>query len=202
MADLTSMRPMSEPGEVQAAYRHYLRNTPTYGTYEDRMPEYAVIGRQLQLMLLRPDESVLDVGAGSCDLDHYLRTEVGWRGQYLPVDGSLMGDDLNTWEIPDGVQFDWVVCCEVIEHVYDPERLFGQLVKAARQGLIITTPNPAVVDVYALDPGHVSAISEGDLESWSEKRGVPFAVGGSLNFSNRGGSDEIGWDTLIYVAKF
>lgn len=192
---------MSSPGEVQATFRTYLATTPTYGTYENRIPEYAVIARQLQLMMIRDGDSVLDVGAGSCDLDHYLRTEVGWRGQYVPVDGSLMGDDLDEWEIPEGVQFDWVVCCETIEHVDDPARLFAQLVRAARQGVIVTTPNPAVVDVLAVDPTHKVAVYSGDLECWSVENGLAEYGWDSVDFSGRGGSDEVGWDTLIYVAR-
>ncbi|MFH9672884.1 hypothetical protein ACH4L5_11525 [Streptomyces sp. NPDC017405] len=66
-----------------------------------------------------------------------------------------------TW-VP-AMRFDWMACLEVIEHLADPGRLMRVLQDSADLGVVITTPNPAVVDVLALDPTHLAPVTREDL---------------------------------------
>ncbi|WP_436760235.1 hypothetical protein [Streptosporangium sp. V21-05] len=62
--------------------------------------------------------------------------------------------------------FDWFACLEVLEHLRDPGRLVGALQDNATRGVVITTPNPEVWDVLAMDPTHLTPISQGMLREW------------------------------------
>lgn len=105
---------------------------------------------------LADGDVLMDVGAGTCALGQYLR-ERGWRGLYVPVDAAVDGVDLAAWTPP--AKVDWVVCLEVVEHLQAPLCFIDALGSAARKGLIVSTPNPAVVNVAALDSTHVSEVS-------------------------------------------
>lgn len=172
-------------------WNHYLDASETYGTYFNRRPEYMMVARELFMMGIQDDESVLDVGAGSCDMDQYLRTECDWRGKYIPIDGVIDGVDLNSWVPQKGLQVDWVVCIETIEHVFDPERLVRLCLALARKGVVFTTPNPDVVDVLAVDCTHFASITKEQLSEWTGGAAVE-----TVEFSGRGNREE-GWDTLI-----
>lgn len=186
---MTGVWPL-DPDTSRQMWVNYLDSSTTYGTYANRMPEYMMVARELKMLGLQDDDVVLDVGAGSCDMDHYLRIECNWRGKYIPVDGLLDGTDLNVWTPSPGLLVDWVVCIETIEHVFDPERLVRACLSAARYGAVFTTPNPDVVDVMAVDITHFSSITKEQLVEWT---------GGTVEtveFSNRGNREQ-GWDTLI-----
>jgi len=178
-------------GHDQKFWTKYLDESTTYGTYEQRMPEYKTVAWALETMGLRDDMTVVDVGAGSCDFDHYLRTGLGWRGRYIPIDGSLDGTDLNSWVAPlNRLVADFVVSIETVEHVHDPKRLIQQLVNLADIGVAITTPNPDVVDVFAVDPTHVAEVPTEMLESFG-------LVVSGVEFSGRGDPHAGRFDTLI-----
>lgn len=133
------------------------------GTYEFRCRRYDAVIDRLHAMGMRKADSVLDLGAGRMEFARRLR-ERQHVGMYIPVDGSIDGTDLNTWEPPDHV--DWAVAIEVIEHLERPDALMTKAKVAARYGLVITTPNPDAVDVLALDPTHITPVSIGDLAQW------------------------------------
>ncbi|HWF03558.1 MAG TPA: hypothetical protein VHA06_07725 [Candidatus Angelobacter sp.] len=128
------------------------------GTYQFRaQTRYKGVAEMLVRMGLSDDHLIVDVGAGSCHFDHYLRTELGWNGRYLPIDAVIDGTDLETWEPRSSADF--MVAIEVVEHLHNSAQMLGNLRAYSRIGSVITTPNPEVVDVLGCDPTHVSVIT-------------------------------------------
>lgn len=127
---------------------------------------YAGVFAKLQEMGLKDGHSVLDLGAGDCHFGRYL-FEQGWRGSYIPKDATIgKGIDLtNYW--PRGANF--IIAIEVVEHLIKPLPFLDRISDAAKNGAVITTPNPRVVDVLACDPTHVSVVTEEQLTAlgWS-----------------------------------
>lgn len=176
---------------TQQAWEEYLSTTPSYGSYYDRCPEYHVVFRQLARLGLAENDLIVDVGAGWCDFDHYIRTEQGWRGRYMPIDGSIQGIDMNLWSGP-RVHADWYVCIETLEHLYEPGHLVEQMKKYTKQGMVVTTPNADVVDVLAVDRTHVIALDRAWLQDYGFKVHA-------VNFSGRGDAEGPDADTLVGV---
>jgi len=155
--------------EERQKWSDYLtpEQTPTYGTYQDRKPEYEQVWSTLYLDLgFREDSLVLDLGAGSCDMDRYMREVSTGSFKYLPVDGATFGRDFNSpdfwdWAHETFPTVDYVVSIETIEHVFDYRPFFEFVDNKARRGAVITTPNGAAgFDVQAQDPTHYSALTE------------------------------------------
>lgn len=148
---------MRDEGEVRSEWATYLAETPTYGTYWDRRPEYQAVWDVLHGMGLGDGDLIVDVGAGPCDMDRFLRTEARWNGRYWPIDGAVQGVDFREAEpcdyLPRG-RVDWLVCIETIEHVPRKMNLLEHLIDRAGKGLVVTTPNGEVLDVASLDPTH------------------------------------------------
>jgi hypothetical protein len=71
------------------------------------------------------------------------------EGRTAPLAAGL---DLDCWVPPR--RWDWFACLEVLEHLTSPTRLLDMMCDAAVHGVVVTTPNPEVVDVLALDPTH------------------------------------------------
>lgn len=133
------------------------------GTYEFRSAtRYAAVAEKLFAMGLDNSHTVVDVGAGSCQFGRYLR-ELGFAGEYWPVDAVIDGTDLERW-VPLR-RYDFIVCIEVLEHLHAWHYLLAALTRAARHGLVVTVPNPEVVDVLTCDPTHVSVIHPEGLRS-------------------------------------
>lgn len=140
----------------------YLKSrTATYGQRKQR---YKAVADLLVGSGLYNDYTICDVGAGWTDFDYYLRREHDWRGRYWPVDGAFDGIDLNDWEPPQPV--DYFIAIEVLEHLHTPFRLVQRLLALAQIRVIVTTPNPAVVNVLAVDPTHQTPIYRGLLEKY------------------------------------
>lgn len=116
---------------------------------------------------LSDDDLVIDVGAGWTEFDCFLR-ELGWRGRYFPVDGSLDGTDLEHWSPPRQAEF--IVAIEVLEHLINPWTMLNRLFQNCTKLAAITTPNPATTDVLRMDPTHKTPIREHQL------RGMCFDV--------------------------
>lgn len=145
--------------EFQTKWQKY--NDDRRGTYEFRSrTRYKEVAKQLFAMGLRDNQTVLDVGAGSCQFGMYLR-ECGWAGDYIPMDAAFNGDDLETWS---GTDADFIVCIEVVEHLTDPFGLVAKMMLCARHGLVLTTPNSKTVNVLTCDPTHVSIVPQETLE--------------------------------------
>lgn len=143
------------------ATRAFIVECDTYlatrtSTHEQRLPRYRAVASILRDAGLSDRDTLCDVGAGWTDFDAHLRTGLRWRGRYWPVDGALDGQDLNYWVPPRRAE--WFVAIEVLEHLLWPFQLLYRMCAAADKGVVITTPNPAVVDVLALDPTHQSVL--------------------------------------------
>jgi hypothetical protein len=110
---------------------------------------------------LKSEHVLLDIGAGSCQFDHFMRTRFRWMGRYLPVDATLDGTNLNNWKPK--AKVDFVVCLETLEHLKVPDRMLRHIRSAAKYGAVVTVPNPDVVDVLRCDPTHVSVVDPGML---------------------------------------
>ncbi|WP_431043342.1 hypothetical protein ACQUSR_16590 [Streptomyces sp. P1-3] len=132
--------------------------------YFERKARYEVAADRMRRGGLCDRDIVVDVGAGYTELDVCLRVDHGWRGRYVPVDGWLDGTDLEVWKPED--TFGWFAALEVLEHLKDPGRLVEEFKAKATRGFVITTPNPNVVDVLAMDPTHITPLSRDVLESW------------------------------------
>jgi hypothetical protein len=135
------------------------------GTYDFRCRRYDAVIDTLDLMGMRQADTIADIGAGRGEFGKRLR-EHGHVGMYVPIDGSIDGCDLNTWDPPDKV--DWAVSIETIEHLHDPGRLMARMKIMARFGAVVTTPNADAVDVLAMDPTHLVPLTRQDvaLQGW------------------------------------
>lgn len=116
----------------------------------------------LRNMGLKDGDSILDLGAGDCHFGQYCY-QMAWRGSYRPVDATIGEHDLERWTAPG--KWSWVVAIEVAEHLLDPLRFIREATKAARYGVVLTTPNPRVVDVLKCDSTHVSVITAQQLHA-------------------------------------
>lgn len=142
------------------------------GTYDFRETRYRAVAQILDdpatfgdcLTPLNDRDTVVDIGACMTEFDYHLRTSLGWKGRYVPIDGAIDGTNLEYWVPPR--DYEWVIGIEILEHMHDPRRLASQMMRAATKGVIVTTPNPDVVDVIAIDIDHVTPVSQRDLESW------------------------------------
>lgn len=147
---------------TQTKWTEYLRSRT--GSYQFRCIRYAAVADLLIRNHLGDDDLIVDVGAGWCEFDHYLRTSLGWRGRYLPVDGSIDGTDLEDWQPEFNAAF--FVALEVLEHLERPYELAFQMQRLCTKGVVLTTPNPATVDVLAMDKTHRTPISLQDFQAW------------------------------------
>jgi hypothetical protein len=131
------------------------------GTYEFRCGRYSAVGDRLLALGLTTTDSIVDVGAGRQEFARYMR-EQGWNGMYMPIDGSIDGTDIEIWE-PFPTTF--YVAIELLEHLAKPFRLMAAMNNNAVKGVVATTPNPATVDVLAIDRTHQTPISEDDFHA-------------------------------------
>jgi len=129
--------------------------------YVERKIRYQVAGDRMCRGGLTDRHTVVDVGAGWTELDFCLRTEHGWRGRYVPIDGWLDGTNLDLWSPTRS--FEWFAALEILEHLHDPFRLLRELMESATMGVVVTTPNPFVHDL-SQDPTHITPITREMLE--------------------------------------
>jgi len=155
--------------ETRQRWDQYLHDAPNYGLYHHRIPEYEIATNHLRNFGLKDDDIIVDVGAGACDMDHYLRTGAGWRGKYLPIDGATYGIDFNErlpYTFLPSAKAAYYVCLETLEHLYDPERMVRAMQQRTLTALVVSTPNPETHDVCATDSTHFTPIWPRDLEEW------------------------------------
>lgn len=134
------------------------------GRYEYRAVRYLMAAGALRGLGIDNNDTLYDIGAGFTELDYCLRTELDWRGRYIPIDGGIDGTDLNVWTPPRDVQF--AVGLEILEHLWEPEILVRQLQDYVNKGIVVSVPNPRTVDVLGIDPTHVTVVTREMLESW------------------------------------
>ncbi len=134
------------------------------GRYEHRAVRYRLAAKWLFSVGLSDDHTLVDVGAGWTEFDYCLRAEFNWRGRYIPLDGGIDGTNLEEWTAVR--DFDWFVALELLEHLENPSRLVAELQRASRLGGVVSVPDPAQVDVFAMDETHVVEIPTPMLRSW------------------------------------
>lgn len=144
-------------------WREYLGKR--VGTYDFRTKRYSLVANELRKLGLTDAQTVCDVGSGMCEFGRYLYKELNWSGQYIPIDGSIDGTDLDNW-IPH-FRADYFVAIEVLEHLRNPLQFFELLNQYARKGVVITTPNADTLGeahVLEMDCTHVTPIKRSMLE--------------------------------------
>lgn len=142
-----------------------IENCDTYlgertGKYEQRATRYRHAIEAMIEQGLDDTMTVFDVGAGMTEFDFTLRAEYGFKGRYIPVDGSIDGTDLATWCPPR--RGDWFVALEILEHLHNPYELAARMMLAANVGVVFSTPNPETTDVLGMDATHVVEIQAKD----------------------------------------
>ncbi|MFF8443353.1 phosphopantetheine-binding protein [Streptomyces californicus] len=152
----------SPPGRIAMA-EDYLRGHKSL--HHERASRFQAASDRLRARGLSDEHVLIDLGAGYTELDYVLRSSYGFRGRYVPADVWVDGTfDLLTWE--PSRPFHWYAALEVIEHLADPGSLVERLKEWAVEGFVLTTPNKNVVDVFAQDPTHMSALDEETLQRW------------------------------------
>lgn len=150
---------MSDNPQLLERCREYLQGRRA--TYSQRVVRFSIVADVLTNDLVLGQDNILyDLGAGHCQFDRYLRVDRNWGGIYVPVDGAIDGTDLQVWEPK--VQPDFFVLMEVLEHLERPWELLDRL--RPRKGIVLTTPNPEVVDVLACDADHRSSLGREELQ--------------------------------------
>lgn len=147
------------------------------GTFEFRSrTRYAAVAEKLVDLGLDDGDLIVDLGAGTCQFDHYLRTVLGWSGRYLPIDAVVCGTRLEAW-VPK-YKADFFVAIEVLEHLDFPGMVISRMMAAATKGCVVTTPNSRVVDVIACDPTHKSSLPAKmfDIYGWQYQERQFFAT--------------------------
>ncbi|MGV9557565.1 phosphopantetheine-binding protein [Streptomyces sp. NPDC003401] len=146
-----------------AQAEEYLRGHAS--AHFERAARFRAASEHLRASGLDDRDLLVDLGAGLTELDYTLRAEYGWRGRYVPLDAWVDGTfDLTTWRPARPVG--WYAALEVLEHLADPEDLVRRMTESALKGVVVTTPNSAVVDVLAQDPTHVTPLDEKTLQGW------------------------------------
>lgn len=145
-----------------ATCQEYIGNR--YSSYEFRSIRYEEVLNNLRLLGLQDKgHSIVDVGGADGEFGRYLR-EQGFKGRYDVIDGMIDGTDLNRWE-PETESYHFAVSIEVVEHLKSPRTFLRTLDKTARHGVVVTTPNPHVTDVKAMDATHISEVYPVDFYS-------------------------------------
>ena len=131
--------------------------------------------------------SVLEVGCGEGRLAHHLVTHGGRPERFdacdlsldrlVPeLDAMITFREASIYELPyEASSFDLVVCCEVLEHLEDPERGLRELARVSRGPVLISTPREPLwrllnmargqyLPALGNTPGHIQHFSSSDLE--------------------------------------
>lgn len=176
---------------------HPERDDTIIGHHEDKYASRNPISRYLVDQFLAAitdlyviagprDKTVLEVGAGEGKLAmhllrtaptprRYLATDLTLDRMIPQLDARIETATASAYELPYASKsFDIVVCCEVLEHLAEPERGLAECARVARERVLISTPwepvwrglNMARGKYWASlgnTPGHVQHFSRGRL---------------------------------------
>jgi SAM-dependent methyltransferase len=132
-------------------------------------------------------ESVLEVGCGEGRLASHLLAQAPRPRRFVASDQDMSFVDTGLDPLIEQRQasianlpfedksFDLVVCCEVLEHLYDPDRGVAEVARVARRAAIFSTPREPLWRALNLargaywgalgnTPGHVQHFSRRGLE--------------------------------------
>ncbi|MGH7272049.1 MAG: class I SAM-dependent methyltransferase [Polyangiaceae bacterium] len=136
--------------------------------------------------------TVLEVGCGEGLLAHHLVTRTRRPDRFVAcdidvgkirpgIDPQIEIVEASISELPFGDHsFDLVVCCEVLEHLSDPERGFAEVARVAGRAVIASTPREPLWRILNMargkylaslgnTPGHVQHFSGRALERLIQK---------------------------------
>jgi ubiquinone/menaquinone biosynthesis C-methylase UbiE len=137
--------------------------------------------------------TVLEVGCGEGRLAQHLVTrgprpmrfvacDVELTAARRDLDGLIELRQASIYALPfEDASFDLVVCCEVLEHLHEPERGLAEVARVAKRGVIVSTPREPLWRAmnmmrgkYLRDlgntPGHVQHFSRRGLRALVETR--------------------------------
>lgn len=137
-------------------------------------------------------ETVLEVGCGEGRLAQHLVTRGPRPVRFVAcdlelthvapgLDGIIELREASIYALPfEDASFDLVVCCEVLEHLGEPERGLAEVARVARRGVVVSTPREPLWRAmnmmrgkYLRDlgntPGHVQHFSRRGLRALVEK---------------------------------
>lgn len=134
------------------------------GRYEYRQVRYLAACHALFEGGITDNDTLLDLGAGWTEFDFCIRTQLSWRGRYIPIDGAIDNTDIERWNPPR--DYEWVVALEILEHLHNPGATMSKLQRATTRGIVVSVPNPDTTDVLGMDRTHVSIITRKFLEAW------------------------------------
>jgi ubiquinone/menaquinone biosynthesis C-methylase UbiE len=136
--------------------------------------------------------SVLEVGCGEGRLAHHLVTHSPRPQRFVAcdldlgalakgLDRSIDFRQASAYALPfEEATFDLVVCCEVLEHLGDPERGLAEVTRVARRAVLVSAPREPLWRLlnvararYLRDlgntPGHVQHFTRAGLEGLARR---------------------------------
>lgn len=113
--------------------------------------------------------------AGNSEVSSYLATDLDLSRLPADQDPRITAQEASVYDLPfPDSSFDTVVCCEVLEHLSDPETAMAEVARVARRRVLISTPweptwrilNMArgkYLGHWGNTPGHLQHFSRRDL---------------------------------------
>lgn len=169
-----------------------------YDKYGTRNPVSRALMRRFlaaagELYAAVQPSTVLEVGTGEGQLAQHLLGAAQRPARFVASDVSLerVASNLDpllefrqasAYALPfDDRSFDLVVCCEVLEHLDEPERALAEVARVASRAVLLSTPWEPVWRVLNLargaywrslgnTPGHVQHFGRGALRRLAQKQ--------------------------------
>jgi 2-polyprenyl-3-methyl-5-hydroxy-6-metoxy-1,4-benzoquinol methylase len=174
------------------------------GNFENKYESVNPIAKRLmqgfldsvgELVIKSGCQQALEVGCGEGRLAIHLKRSLGLQIRGTDFSTQILAQarqnaarenvalefevlDLNTFEIGAPLA-DLVVCCEVLEHLPDPEATLKRLARAAGRALVLSVPREPVWRALNMARGKYWADwgnTPGHLQHWSQRQFVGFVA--------------------------
>jgi 2-polyprenyl-3-methyl-5-hydroxy-6-metoxy-1,4-benzoquinol methylase len=169
-----------KPSGVDIDYRGVFRYVSTHGCRRQILEKW--------LRAAQPKETFLDVG---CELGYFVRqmAEKGLNvtgvdisptkirkaklvAEKLNLNCRFLTMDAESLDFQDS-SFDWVLCSETLEHVLNDRRALLELIRVAKQNIIVTVPRQSIfwralhvfTDVYGFNSSGAGHLREYTVQS-------------------------------------